>query len=147
MKDTSLLQSVFVIISVSLISLRHYLWFSQDWFPTVQDVLHADWQDVWHSPQPPFFMDSFRVLVVNVFTLFIVLSSSSKPNLKYYSTESSIRKGLFSFFSSYLITVQLCRTVSVSSQRIRILFGIFRKKVISWLLFPKANLLSLHFPC
>jgi len=32
--------------------------FSQLWFPTVQDVLHADWQDVWHSPQPPFFADS-----------------------------------------------------------------------------------------
>jgi len=27
--------------------------FSQAWFATVHDVLHADWQDVWHSPQPP----------------------------------------------------------------------------------------------
>ena len=26
---------------------------SQTWLPTVQDVLHADWQDAWHSPQPP----------------------------------------------------------------------------------------------
>ena len=25
---------------------------SQFWLATVQDVLHADWQDVWHSPQP-----------------------------------------------------------------------------------------------
>ncbi len=31
---------------------------SQLWLPTVQLVLHADWQDVWHSPQPPFFRDS-----------------------------------------------------------------------------------------
>jgi hypothetical protein len=26
---------------------------SHVWFPTVHDVLHADWQEVWHSPQPP----------------------------------------------------------------------------------------------
>jgi hypothetical protein len=24
--------------------------FSQRWFAIVQDVLHADWQDAWHSP-------------------------------------------------------------------------------------------------
>ena len=45
--------------------------FSQLWLPTVQDVLHADWQDVWHSPHPPFFMDSFKSLVVNVLICFI----------------------------------------------------------------------------
>jgi hypothetical protein len=28
------------------------LTFSHRWFATVQDVLQADWQDVWHSPQP-----------------------------------------------------------------------------------------------
>jgi hypothetical protein len=28
-------------------------YFAQAWFPTVQDVLQADWQDAWHSPQPP----------------------------------------------------------------------------------------------
>ena len=44
---------------------------SQLWFPTVQEVLHADWQDVWHSPQPPFFTVLFRVCVFNVFTCFI----------------------------------------------------------------------------
>jgi hypothetical protein len=29
----------------------HYFW--QTWLPTVQDVLQADWQEAWHSPQPP----------------------------------------------------------------------------------------------
>ena len=29
--------------------------FSQAWFAIPQLVLHALWQDVWHSPQPPFF--------------------------------------------------------------------------------------------
>lgn len=32
---------------VVLLVLRYdYFLFSQVWFPTVQDVLHADWQDV-----------------------------------------------------------------------------------------------------
>lgn len=30
------------------------LHFSHCWFATPQEVLHADWQEVWHSPQPPF---------------------------------------------------------------------------------------------
>ena len=33
--------------------LSNYLLLSQVWLPTVQDVLQADWQDVWHSPHPP----------------------------------------------------------------------------------------------
>ena len=49
----------------------NYLAFSQLWFPTVQDVFQADWQDVWHSPQPPFFMDSFKSLVLNVLICFM----------------------------------------------------------------------------
>ena len=54
---------------------KAYLAFSQLWFPTVQEVLQADWQDVWHSPQPPFFMDSFKSLVVKVLICFINISS------------------------------------------------------------------------
>jgi len=30
-----------------------YFLFSQDWLATPQLVLQADWQEVWHSPQPP----------------------------------------------------------------------------------------------
>ena len=41
---------------LEIVSGNSYLLFSQVWFPTVQLVLHADWQDVWHSPHPPFFM-------------------------------------------------------------------------------------------
>ena len=57
-------------------SARYYLLaFSQLWLPTVQEVLHADWQEVWHSPHPPFFMDSFKVLLFKVFTCFMILAS------------------------------------------------------------------------
>ena len=48
---------------------------SQLWFPTVQDVLHADWQDVWHSPQPPFFTVFCKFFVFNVLICFIYVSS------------------------------------------------------------------------
>ena len=59
----------------SVLNYYYLFGFSQLWLPTVQDVLHADWQEVWHSPQPPFFMDSFRVLLFKVFTCFICFAS------------------------------------------------------------------------
>jgi hypothetical protein len=33
---------------------------SHTWLPTVQEVLQADWQEAWHSPQPPFFSEACR---------------------------------------------------------------------------------------
>lgn len=54
-----------------------YLQFSQVWFPTVQDVLQADWQDVWHSPHPPFLIVFCNFLVFNVFTCFMRISPLS----------------------------------------------------------------------
>jgi hypothetical protein len=50
------------------------LFFSQGWLATPQDVLQADWQDVWHSPQPPFFTLFARSLVFRVLILFMVIS-------------------------------------------------------------------------
>ena len=38
---------------------------------TEQEVFDADWQDVWHSPQPPFLADSQRFLELKVLILFI----------------------------------------------------------------------------
>jgi len=35
-------------------------WFAQDWLATVQLVLQALWQELWHSPQPPCSSDSRR---------------------------------------------------------------------------------------
>ena len=53
-------------------SLIQRLLFSQAWFATPQDVLQADWQDVWHSPQPPVLTDLLRSRVFKVTILFIV---------------------------------------------------------------------------
>ena len=37
--------------------------FSHCWFAMPQLVLQADWQEVWHSPQPPFTALSQRLRV------------------------------------------------------------------------------------
>jgi len=42
------------------------LLFSHFWFATVQEVLQADWQEVWHSPQPPWAALCFKVAPFNV---------------------------------------------------------------------------------
>ena len=57
--------------------IRDYWHCSHFWLPTVQDVLHADWHEVWHSPQPPFFSVFCNFLVFKVFTCFIIISPLS----------------------------------------------------------------------
>jgi len=49
--------------------------FSHSWFATVQEVLQADWQEAWHSPQPPFAQDSLRFALLTVLMCSIMLSS------------------------------------------------------------------------
>ena len=56
------------------IAIDYLLVFSHFWFATPQLVLQADWQEVWHSPHPPFFMLLFNVLFVKVFTFFMVFT-------------------------------------------------------------------------
>ena len=43
--------------------------FSHAWLATPQLVLHADWQEVWHSPQPPFCALSHKLRVSSVLIL------------------------------------------------------------------------------
>lgn len=38
----------------------------------MQEVLHADWQEAWHSPQPPFTALSFKLALFRVFMCFTV---------------------------------------------------------------------------
>jgi len=46
--------------------------FSHFWLATVQEVLQADWQDAWHSPQPAK-ADFFEYVdLLSVFTFFIL---------------------------------------------------------------------------
>jgi len=55
--------------------LRCYLLsFSHFWLATPQLVLQADWQEVWHSPQPPFLALAHISRVARVLILFIFIS-------------------------------------------------------------------------
>ena len=57
------------------LSMIPYLFlFSHFWFATPQEVLHADWQEVWHSPQPPVAALLFKSRVVMVWILFMATS-------------------------------------------------------------------------
>ena len=63
---------------------RHFLFctyllsvFSQAWFAMPQLVLQADWQEVWHSPQPPFLALSHR-LRVSMVTICSMIDTSQK---------------------------------------------------------------------
>ena len=40
----------------------------------MQEVLQADWQEAWHSPQPPFAADFFRFALLSVLICFIAFS-------------------------------------------------------------------------
>ena len=62
------------IVPVQSVLMDHYFVFSHFWFAIPQEVLHADWQDVWHSPQPSLRTLSFMFFVLIVLILFIVLS-------------------------------------------------------------------------
>ena len=52
--------------SLFILSNQTYFSCSHFWFATVQEVLHADWHDVWHSPHPPCAADSLKVQVFRV---------------------------------------------------------------------------------
>jgi len=63
-------------------SLRFYLrcyFLSHSWLATVQDVLQADWHDVWHSPHPPLAALSFNEPQVSVLMYFIPRTSYHAP--------------------------------------------------------------------
>ena len=58
---------------------RNYLLlFSHFWLATPQEVLQADWQEVWHSPQPPVttLLVRSRVAIVLIRSIMKNLSSS-----------------------------------------------------------------------
>jgi len=47
-----------------------------------QLVLQADWQDVWHSPQPPFALHKLRVFIVLMCFIFV---TSVKISIYHYT--------------------------------------------------------------
>ena len=60
--------------------------FSHCWFAMPQLVLQADWQDVWHSPQPPFLALSQRSRVSMVLMCFMMNVLPCDYLIKIYHT-------------------------------------------------------------
>jgi len=58
-------------VSAAFWKTSYFALFSHCWFAIPQLVLQADWQEVWHSPQPPFFALSHRFLVSSVLIAFM----------------------------------------------------------------------------
>jgi hypothetical protein len=50
-------------LAAFLVRKSYFSVFSHCWLAMPQLVLQADWQEVWHSPQPPFFALSQRLRV------------------------------------------------------------------------------------
>ncbi len=57
--------------SVKAFAYIHY--FSQDWLLTVQDVLQADWQELWQLPQPPFTEEACKEPLTTCLICFIII--------------------------------------------------------------------------
>lgn len=86
-------------ITVLAKNMYHYLLsvlllFSHFWLATVQDVLQADWQEAWHSPQPAPIEFFAYVVLLSVFTFFIFGISF---RISFIVTVKL--NGLFSFYS------------------------------------------------
>jgi hypothetical protein len=59
------------------LQITYFSSFSHFWLATPQLVLQADWQEVWHSPQPPFLALSHisrvsRVLILSIIHISIL---------------------------------------------------------------------------
>lgn len=57
----------------------NFLYLSHSWFATVQEVLQADWQEVWHSPHPPFSALCFKVAPDKVLMCFFSMTIPPFP--------------------------------------------------------------------
>jgi hypothetical protein len=55
-----------------VLSLNQFFLFSHCWFATPQEVLQADWQEVWHSPQPPL-LTVFAMSLVSIVLILLIL--------------------------------------------------------------------------
>lgn len=75
---------------------ENYLLFSHFWFATPQDVLQADWQEVWHSPQPPL----LTVLVISLVSIVLILFMLIPPKIN-----SSVKRSAY-FHYYHFITLR-----------------------------------------
>jgi hypothetical protein len=68
---------------------------SQTWLPTVQEVLHADWQDAGHSPQPPVRSVLLIIALLTVLTCFFILNPPWITVILYFTLFSPNMQGFY----------------------------------------------------
>jgi len=78
--------------------------FSHFWLATPQEVLQADWQEVWHSPQPPFLTVSviFLVSIVLILLILKLLLKYNYLHLQILSHQTVYVNKIFVFFFGVL---------------------------------------------
>ena len=80
---------------------------SHFWFAIPQLVLQADWQEVWHSPQPPFFALSHRLRV----SIVLICSMIFTFHIEFYMLSLAYsRRDVNIFFSSSSVHFRFCAT-------------------------------------
>ena len=73
---------------------------SHCWLAIPQLVLQADWQEVWHSPHPPFLALSQRLRVSRVLICFIIISSVCRNISINYTPTKALSQHLWCIFYS-----------------------------------------------
>jgi hypothetical protein len=68
---------------------------SQAWLPTVQEVLQADWQDVWHSPHPPVIKVFLSAVPLRVLMCFFMLPPPLFNQLHFTTKRAEWQNPLF----------------------------------------------------
>ena len=94
--------------------LLSFVVFSHCWLAIPQLVLQADWQEVWHSPHPPFLALSQRLRVSIVSICFILVTS-----VKIFYTQV-----LYHFMSSKSIGKSHKNEIKTASIKLAVCFGV-----------------------
>ena len=93
---------------------------------TVQDVLHADWHDVWHSPHPPCFIVSFNTRLLIVLICFTTIPPSYIQIISYYIMYKS-------YFQSFIL--KICSDNYSSFKSLFAIFMYFALNTATFLMF------------
>jgi len=92
----------------------------------VQDVLHADWHDVWHSPHPPCFIVSFNTRLLIVLICFTTIPPSYIQIISYYIMYKS-------YFQSFIL--KICSDNYSSFKSLFAIFMYFALNTATFLMF------------
>ena len=91
-----------------------------------QDVLQADWHDVWHSPHPPCFIVSFNTRLLIVLICFTTIPPSYIQIISYYIMYKC-------YFQSFIL--KICSDNHSSFKSLFTIFMYFALNTATFLIF------------